>query len=65
MGSRKSNIIYRLRQKGIAVNTQERTVYLPPCAARRPLGLRRLCAEFHFAIQLEMFGGERPSAKEK
>jgi hypothetical protein len=59
--NKKHNLLYRTRKryKGIQIDTKDRTIYLSPAeiaegiASAKPI--IRLCEEFHFNIQLEIF----------
>lgn len=59
MGTRKANIIYRLRRKGYHVVTRERMIYIPypgqPFYSGYPVGIRRLHCEFGFSVQISIF----------
>lgn len=49
---RRTNILYRLRKKGIRCDTKARGIYYP--YGRNPLEvvqIKRLCGEFNFNIQ--------------
>ncbi len=47
---RRKNLLYRLRKKGVKVNTRERCVYLPDNIAQ----VRRLRREYDFVVQFEI-----------
>ena len=55
MASKRDNLLYRLRKKGIRVLTRERTIFFAydgePFKIRQ---IRRLCKEFRFHVQLEI-----------
>ena len=49
---RRSNLLYRLRKKGVQVNTKERTIFIPngedPSLV---VQVRSLIKEYHFIVQ--------------
>ena len=50
--NRRANLLYRLRRKGIEVNTRQRVIFIP--YGQQPadyIQAVRLCREFHFNIQ--------------
>lgn len=53
MANKRDNLLYRLRKKGVRVNTREHTIFFgmggEPFEIRQ---IRRLCREFHFNVQL-------------
>lgn len=55
MASKRDNLLYRLRKKGIRALTRERIIFLPfdgePFDA---VQVKRLCKEFRFHVQLEI-----------
>ncbi|SES88622.1 hypothetical protein SAMN04487825_10724 [Prevotella sp. kh1p2] len=55
MASKRDNLLYRLRKKGVRVHTRERTIYFvfdgEPFKIRQ---VKRLCREFDFHVQLEI-----------
>lgn len=55
MANTRDNLLYRLRKKGVRVQTKERTIYFvfdgKPFQIVR---VQRLCREFNFHVQLVM-----------
>ena len=52
---RRSNILYRLRKKGVRVNTKERTIFIPYGEdPNREVQVGRLRKEYHFNVQFEI-----------
>jgi hypothetical protein len=52
---RRKNLLYRLRKKGVKVNTRERCVYLPyGCEPDNIAQVRRLRREYDFVVQFEI-----------
>jgi len=52
---RRDNILYRLRRRGVRCSTRGRTIYVPAGTDTAPIPqVRRLCAEFGFAVQTEI-----------
>lgn len=52
---RRANILYRLRKKNIRCNTRDRTIFYPIGLDHKEiLQIRRLLAEYNFAVQLEI-----------
>ena len=53
MASKRDNLLYRLRKKGVQANTRERIIFFgvggEPFELRQ---IRRLFREFHFNVQL-------------
>lgn len=55
MANIRDNLLYRLRRKGVRVQTKERIIYfLFDGDSLRIIQVQRLCKEFHFNIQLEI-----------
>lgn len=55
MASKRDNLLYRLRKKGIRALTRERIIFLPFDGEPFELvQVRRLCKEFRFHVQLEI-----------
>lgn len=52
MGTRKSNLIYRLRRKGFIIDTDKRTIYVNDIKDADCLQVSRLRAEYKFKVQL-------------
>lgn len=53
MANKRDNLLYRLRKKGVQVNTRERVIFF--VVGGDPFELiqiRRLCREFYFNVQL-------------
>lgn len=49
---RRANLLYRLRRKGIEVNTKKRTIFIPYGQQfSQYIQAVRLCREFYFNIQ--------------
>lgn len=49
---RRANLLYKLRRKGIEVDTKHRTIFIP--YGQQPylhIQTKRLCKEFNFNIQ--------------
>lgn len=54
MASKRDNLLYRLRKKGVRVLTRERTIFFAWGGDPfRIIQVKRLCKEFHFSVQLE------------
>ena len=52
---RRKNLLYRLRKKGVKVNTRERCVSLPyGCEPDNIAQVRRLRREYDFVVQFEI-----------
>lgn len=52
---RRKNLLYRLRKKGVKVNTRERCVYLPyGSELDNIVQVRRLRREYDFVVQFEI-----------
>ena len=55
MANIRDNLLYRLRRKGVRVQTQERTIFFffdgEPF---KIIQVKRLCREFGFCVQLEI-----------
>lgn len=48
----RANLLYRLRRKGIEVDTRQHTIFIPyGDEPRRYIQVRRLCREFYFSVQ--------------
>ena len=50
---RRTNMLYKLRKKGVRCNTRERCIFIP--YKEDPweiVQVRRLCSEFNFNVQL-------------
>ncbi|AFJ08796.1 MULTISPECIES: hypothetical protein [Prevotella] len=55
MASKRDNLLYRLRKKGVRVITRERTIFFPYDGEPfKTIQVKRLCKEFHFYVQLEI-----------
>lgn len=55
MASKRDNLLYRLRKKGVRVITRERTIFFPYDGEPfKTIQEKRLCKEFHFHVQLEI-----------
>ena len=55
MANTRDNLLYRLRKKGVRVQTRERTIYFAHDGAPFTIiQIRRLCREFHFSVQLKI-----------
>lgn len=55
MAKIRDNLLYRLRKKGVRVQTLERTIFFP--FDQEPFNItqvKRLCREYHFNVQLEI-----------
>lgn len=55
MANVRDNLLYRLRKKGVRVQTRERTIYF--AYDGKPLKIiqvKRQCREFNFYVQLEI-----------
>ena len=55
MASKRDNLLYRLRKKGVRVETRERTIFF--AYNGQPFDVvqvKRLCREYHFRVQLEI-----------
>lgn len=53
MANKRDNLLYRLRKKGVQVNTRKRVIFFD--VGGEPFKIRqiiRLCREFHFNVQL-------------
>nr|DAY14522.1 MAG TPA: hypothetical protein [Caudoviricetes sp.] len=53
MANKRDNLLYRLRKKGVQVNTRERVIFFG--MGGEPFKIKqiiRLCREFHFNVQL-------------
>ncbi len=55
MSSAESSLIYRLRNKGIRIDTKSKTVYVTDDKTFRT-DVKRLVDEFHFSLQTELPG---------
>jgi hypothetical protein len=52
---RRSNILYRLRKKGVRVLTEDRTIFYPGgCNPYSVLQVRQLTSEYKFKVQFEI-----------
>lgn len=50
---RRTNMLYKLRRKGITCDTKTRTIYFPWDKNPWRIGqIKRLCKEFRFRVQL-------------
>ena len=55
MASKRDNLLYRLRKKGVKVQTRERTMFFAYDGEPFTIiQIRRLCKEYHFNVQLEI-----------
>lgn len=55
MASRRDDLLYRLRKKGVRVQTRERTIFFSfDGEPFKIIQIKRLCKEFHFHVQLEI-----------
>lgn len=55
MASKRDNLLYRLRKKGVKVQTRKRTIFFAYDGEPFTIiQIRRLCKEFYFHIQLEI-----------
>ena len=55
MANKRDNLLYRLRKKGVRVQTRERTIHFAHDGAPFTIiQIRRLCREFHFSFQLKI-----------
>ncbi|WP_199220665.1 hypothetical protein [Prevotella sp. oral taxon 376] len=55
MASRRDNLLYRLRKKGVRVQTRERTIFFSfDGESFKIIQIKRLCRELHFVVQLEI-----------
>lgn len=55
MANKRDNLLYRLRKKGVRVQTRERTIYFAHDGAPFTIiQIRRLYREFHFSVQLKI-----------
>lgn len=55
MASKRDNLLYRLRKKGIRALTRERIIFLPfDSESFEIIQVKRLCGEFRFHVQLEI-----------
>lgn len=55
MAKIRDNLLYRLRKKGVRVQTRERTIFF--AFDQEPFNVtqvKRLCREYHFNVQLEI-----------
>ena len=55
MANVRDNLLYRLRKKGVRVQTKERTIYF--AFDGKPFQIvqvQRLCSEYNFYVQLEI-----------
>lgn len=52
---RRSNILYKLRKKGVRVDTKSRTIFFPYGEdPSQMIQISRLRREFHFNVQFEI-----------
>lgn len=52
---RRSNMLYKLRKKGVKVNTKERTIFIPYGEdPNKEVQVGRLWKEYHFNVQFEI-----------
>lgn len=52
---RRSNMLYKLRKKGVKVNTKERTIFIPYGEdPNKEVQVVRLWKEYHFNVQFEI-----------
>ena len=52
---RRSNILYKLRKKGVRVNTKEHTIFIPYGEdPEQTVQVDRLRKEYHFTVQFEI-----------
>lgn len=55
MASKRDNLLYRLRKKGVRVKTRERTIFFAYNGQSFDVvQVKRLCREYHFRVQLEI-----------
>ncbi len=55
MASKRDNLLYRLRKKGVRVQTRERTIFFSLDGEPiKIIQIKRLCKEFYFHVQLEI-----------
>ena len=55
MASRRDNLLYRLRKKGVRVQTMERAIFFAYDGEPFKITqVQHLCKEFHFVVQLEI-----------
>ena len=55
MANTRDNLLYRLRKKGVRVQTRERTIYFAHDGEPFKITqVQRLCKEFLFVVQLEI-----------
>ncbi|EFZ36970.1 hypothetical protein HMPREF0663_11883 [Hoylesella oralis ATCC 33269] len=55
MASKRDNLLYRLRKKGVRIQTRERTIFFPfDTEPFKIIQVKRLCREFYFHVQLEI-----------
>lgn len=55
MANTRDNLLYRLRKKGVRVQTRKRTIFFAfDGAPFKIIQVKRLCKEFHFVVQLEI-----------
>ncbi len=55
MANVRDNLLYRLRKKGVRVQTRERTIYFAHDGVPfQIVQVKRLCREFNFYVQLEI-----------
>ena len=52
MGTRKSNLIYRLRQKGFKIDTSTRTIYITELKDVNSIQVKKLRTMYNFKIQM-------------
>ena len=53
MANKRDNLLYRLRKKGVQVNTRERVIFFG--MGGEPFKIKQIirpCREFHFNVQL-------------
>lgn len=55
MASKRDNLLYRLRKKGVRVQTRARAIFFSfDGEPFKIIQIKRLCREFHFVVQLEI-----------
>ena len=55
MASKRDNLLYRLRKKGVRVQTCARTIFFSfDGEPFKIIQIKCLCKEFHFVVQLEI-----------
>lgn len=55
MANKRDNLLYRLRKKGVRVQTRKRIIFLPfDGEPFKIIQVKRLCKEFRFHVQLEI-----------